>query len=44
MNKQEFLENIRKQIHFVFDRDSIEQEFNQHIEDSIADLISEGYS
>ena len=44
MNKQEFLESIRKQIHFVFDRDSIEQEFNQHIEDSTFDFMSEGYS
>ena len=44
MNKKEFLESIRKQIHFVFDRDSIELEYKQHIEDSIADLISEGYS
>lgn len=44
MNKQEFLESIRKQIHFVFDRDAIEQELNQHIEDCMLDLMSEGYS
>jgi len=44
MNKKEFLESIRKQIHFIFDRDSIELEYKQHIEDSILDLIEEGYS
>lgn len=44
MNKQEFLESIRKQIHFVFDRDSIEKEYNAHIEDSILDLMEEGCS
>lgn len=44
MNKQEFLKSIRKQIHFVIDRNSIEQEFNQHIEDSVLDLMEEGYS
>ena len=44
MNKQEFLESIRKQIHFVFDRDSIEQELNAHIEDSILNLMEDGYS
>lgn len=43
MNKQEFLQIIRKQIHFIFDRDSVEQEISQHIEDSIADLMSDGY-
>ena len=44
MNKKEFLESIRKQIHFVFDRDSIELEYIQHIEDSILDLMEDGYS
>ena len=44
MNKQEFLESIRKQIHFVFDRDSIEQEYSAHIEDSVLDLMEDGYS
>ena len=44
MNKQEFLESIRKQIHFVFDRDSIELEYIQHIEDSVLDLMEDGYS
>ena len=44
MNKQEFLESIRKQIHFVFDRDAIEEELKAHIEESAYDYISEGYS
>lgn len=43
MNKQEFLQSIRKQIHFVFDRDSIEKEYSDHLDDSIFDYMSEGY-
>ena len=44
MNKVEFLSIVRKQIRFVFDRDKIENELKQHLEDSIEDLIEEGFS
>lgn len=43
MNKSEYLSAVRKQIHFVFDRDSIEKELKEHLEDSILDLMDEGY-
>ena len=44
MKKVEFLSIVRKQIRFVFDRDKIENELKQHLEDSIEDLIEEGVS
>ena len=42
MKKEEFLRTVRKQIHFVFDRDDVENELNQHLSDSIEDLMEEG--
>lgn len=44
MNKEEYLKVVRKEIKYIFDRDVIEKELNEHIQDSILDLISEGYS
>ena len=44
MKKDEFLSIVRKQIHFVFDRDRIEDELKQHLADSIENLIGEGFS
>lgn len=44
MNKKEFLKSIRKEIHYIFDRDIIEKELNNHIEESINDLLEDGYS
>lgn len=42
MNKKEYLRIVRKQIRFIFDRDEIEKELNQHLQDSILDLMEEG--
>ncbi|MBR3840100.1 MAG: hypothetical protein IKM20_03075 [Erysipelotrichales bacterium] len=42
MNKQEYLNVVRKQIHFFLDRDSIEEELSSHLSESIADLMDEG--
>lgn len=42
MNKKEYLRIVRKQIQFIFDRDEIEKELNQHLQDSILDLMEEG--
>ncbi|MBQ8803945.1 MAG: hypothetical protein IJZ53_09940 [Tyzzerella sp.] len=44
MNRKEYLRIVRKQIHFIFDRDSIESELNQHLQDSVADLMEDGLS
>jgi len=44
MTKQEYLQTVRKQIYYVFDRDKIEEELNQHFEDSIQDLLEDGFS
>ena len=44
MNKEEYLKVVRKEIKYIFDRDAIEKELNEHIQDSILDLMSEGYS
>lgn len=44
MNRQEYVKRVRKEIHYVFDRDVVERELNQHIEDSMADLHEEGLS
>ena len=44
MKKAEFLKIVRKQIHYVFARNDIEKELDQHLQDSIEDLLAEGYS
>ncbi len=44
MTKQEYLQQVRKQIHYVFDRNKIEEELEQHLEDSICDLLQDGYT
>ena len=44
MTKQEYLQTARKQIHYIFDRNKIEEELNQHFEDSIQDLLDEGFT
>lgn len=44
MNKEEYLNIVRKEIKYIFDRDAIEKELNEHIQESILDLMSEGYS
>ena len=44
MTKQEYLQTVRKQIHYIFDRDTIETELSQHLEDSIYDLMEDGHS
>lgn len=44
MRANEYLQLVRKQIKYIFDRKSITEELHQHIQDSMADLISEGYS
>ena len=44
MNRQEFLRLVSKEIHFIFDRKSIEKELDEHISDSVEDLIEEGFS
>jgi len=44
MTKQEYLRQVRKQIYYVFDRNVIEEELNQHLEDNILDLLEEGHS
>lgn len=42
MKREEFLQLITKQIQYVFDRKDIEEELNQHIEDSISDMVDDG--
>ncbi len=44
MNRQEFLKLVSKEIHFIFDRKSIEKELNEHLEDSIEGLKQDGFS
>ena len=44
MDKDKYLQTVRKQIHFVFDRDAIEAELNEHICESMQDLVDEGFS
>ncbi len=43
MNKKEYLQIVTKQIRFRFDRNAIETELSQHLNDSIEDLIEEGF-
>lgn len=44
MNKKDYLKKVRKEIQFIFDRDAIENELSNHIEDSIQDLMKDGLS
>lgn len=44
MRKEEFLRNVRKQIHYIYDRNQIEEELSSHIQDSILELLEEGIS
>ena len=44
MNRQEYINQVRKEVHFVFDREAIENELQHHLEDSICDLMEEGIS
>ena len=44
MNRQEYINQVRKEVHFVFDREVIENELQNHLEDSICDLMEEGIS
>lgn len=44
MTKQEYLQTVRKQVYYIFDRNAIEEELNQHLEDSTSDFIEQGYS
>ncbi len=44
MKQKEYVEQVRKQIYFIFDRNSIEEELKAHIQDSILDYMEEGLS
>lgn len=44
MKGQEYLDIVTKQVHYIFDREYIEAELKQHLEDSILDLMEEGFS
>ena len=44
MRKEEYINLVSKQIHYIFDRKSIEEEIKDHLEDSIFDLMEEGLS
>jgi len=44
MTGKEYLQRVRRHIHYIFDRDGIEQELSGHLQDSIDDLEEEGYS
>lgn len=44
MTKEEYLHQVLKQIHYIFDHNKIEEELNQHFEDSIQDLMEDGLS
>lgn len=44
MTGKEYLQRVRKHILYVFDRNSIEQELAQHLQDSMDDLWEAGYS
>lgn len=44
MNKEKYLQTVRKQIYFIFDRDAIETELKDHIYESVQDLMEEGIS
>lgn len=42
MKKEEYLNVVTKQIHYIFDRKHIEAELKEHVEDSIEELMEEG--
>ena len=44
MKSQEYLDIVTKQVRYIFDRDYIEAELKEHLEDSIHDLMEEGLS
>ena len=44
MKKQEYLDIVTKQVRYIFDRESIEAEIKEHLEDSIQDLMEDGLS
>lgn len=44
MKKAEFLKTVRKEIHYIFARNEIEKELEQHLNESVEDLLAEGLS
>ena len=44
MNRRKFLQKVRRQIHYVFARNEIENELDQHLQDSVESLVEEGLS
>ena len=44
MKSQEYLDIVTKQVRYIFDREYIEAELKEHLEDSIQDLMEEGLS
>lgn len=44
MKRAEFLQTVRKEIHYIFARNEIEKELEQHINESIEDMIADGMS
>lgn len=44
MKVEEFLDIVKRQITFVFDHKSIEKELRAHIEESMSDLMEDGFS
>ena len=44
MKKYEYLQTVEKQIKFAFDHKKIRKELENHIDDLMEDLMSEGYS
>jgi hypothetical protein len=44
MKSQEYLDIVTKQVRYIFDREYIEAELKEHLEDSIHDLMEEGLS
>ena len=44
MNRQEYLKCVRKEIHYIFDRDAVERELSQHMEESMEELHADGLS
>ena len=44
MRRTEFLKTVRKEIHYIFARNEIEKELEQHLNESVEDLLAEGLS
>ena len=44
MNKNEFLEKVKKQVLYIFDHQDIVYELSEHIDDSARDMMEEGLS